>query len=289
MDGPQASTRTGTHDTDIPPWSERWKFVRRRIRARVIRLWYGSHLSETKRFALFIGYPRSGHTLIAALLDAHPNMVFANGLDAAHYVQHGFTMHEIAALAIWNSKRFARHGRRSNGYGYAVPDGWHGEWAKLQVVGDKSGDLFSARLRKMPELLPQVLEQLGGCARFIHVVRNPFDCISTIAARNCVALRTAAAEFLQHCDANQWARCLVPAHSWCDLNLEDVTANPGIQLRKLGAFLGVEMDDLHIARCRRLVWAAPVESRHVAGWTTPLIDEVGARLQSYAWFKHYQF
>ena len=28
-------------------------------------------------FVLFVGYPRSGHSIVASLLDAHPNVVIA--------------------------------------------------------------------------------------------------------------------------------------------------------------------------------------------------------------------
>jgi len=36
---------------------------------------------QVKSFVLFIGYPRSGHTLVSTLIDAHPNAVIANEFD----------------------------------------------------------------------------------------------------------------------------------------------------------------------------------------------------------------
>ena len=35
-------------------------------------------LTVFKTFLMFIGYPRSGHTLISSLLDAHPNAIVTN-------------------------------------------------------------------------------------------------------------------------------------------------------------------------------------------------------------------
>ena len=32
----------------------------------------------TNRFFIFFGYPRSGHTILGALVDAHPNMVISH-------------------------------------------------------------------------------------------------------------------------------------------------------------------------------------------------------------------
>ena len=36
-------------------------------------------VSNVRTYCMFIGYPRSGHTLVAALLDAHPDMVVCTG------------------------------------------------------------------------------------------------------------------------------------------------------------------------------------------------------------------
>ena len=33
---------------------------------------------SVEAFVLFVGHPRSGHTLVAAILDSHPEMIIAN-------------------------------------------------------------------------------------------------------------------------------------------------------------------------------------------------------------------
>ena len=35
-------------------------------------------VNHIKKFILFIGYPRSGHSIVGSLMDAHPHMVIAN-------------------------------------------------------------------------------------------------------------------------------------------------------------------------------------------------------------------
>ena len=42
---------------------------------------------------MFIGYPRSGHSLIGSLLDVHPNAIVAHELDALKFVGAGFGKH----------------------------------------------------------------------------------------------------------------------------------------------------------------------------------------------------
>lgn len=240
-------------------------------------------------YSLFIGYPRSGHTLVAALLDSHPNMLFANGLDAVRYVRYGFSVREIAALSIWNSLRFTRRGRRSNGYEYTVNEGLHGAWEKLEVVGDKSGDLFSTRLLDDPGLLEEVLARFSGLARFLHVIRNPFDCISTMAARGGVELRVAAERFLALSGANRRARQMVPAEAWKDVRLEQLIERPEDVLRQICDFLGVHADGMFVGRCRKLIFPAPRESRRAAAWPDALLADLSGRLREFPWFNGYRY
>jgi hypothetical protein len=34
--------------------------------------------SNVRTFILFVGYPRSGHSLIGSIMDAHPNVIIAH-------------------------------------------------------------------------------------------------------------------------------------------------------------------------------------------------------------------
>ncbi len=38
-------------------------------------------LSDLHAFCMFIGYPKSGHSLVGSLLDAHPDMVIAKATN----------------------------------------------------------------------------------------------------------------------------------------------------------------------------------------------------------------
>ena len=40
-------------------------------------------------YCMFVGYPRSGHSLVGAMFDAHPDIVIAHELDALRYLKAG--------------------------------------------------------------------------------------------------------------------------------------------------------------------------------------------------------
>jgi hypothetical protein len=64
-----------------------------------------SHLSEVERFALFIGYPRSGHSLIGSMLNAHPDMVIAHELGVFDYVNRHFGRTTLYGLILERTVR----------------------------------------------------------------------------------------------------------------------------------------------------------------------------------------
>jgi hypothetical protein len=269
--------------------TDRFKLVRRKIRARAMLLRHARTLRALRHYALFIGYPRTGHTLLASLLDAHPRMAFANGLDAARYFIAGFDVRETAVLSIWNSRRFTLKGRRSTGYNYVVPGGWHGRWDVLEVVGDKSGDLFSARLVRDPGAMSRVLKVLGDKGRFISVLRNPYDTITTMAVRGRMSLERAASEYFALSEANARARIQVPASAWLDVRHESLVEQPRGTLRTVLRFLGQSADAAYLDRCSQLIFPEPRRTRDAGAWTAPLRDRVATNLERFPSFAGYAF
>src|SRR2546430_1706106 len=86
---------------------------------------------------LFIGYPRSGHSLIGSLIDAHPEVVLAHELDLLRYVYARFGRLALCHLALENSRAFTRRGRAATLYSYSVPGQWQGRFERIRVLGDK--------------------------------------------------------------------------------------------------------------------------------------------------------
>ena len=136
-----------------------------------------------ERFCLFIGYPRSGHSLVGSLLDAHPDVVLAHELDALKYVAAGYRRKQLYWMILRRDAEFTRSGRRWTGFDYAVEGQWQGRYERLQVIGDKKGGVSTFRLGARPELLDRLRRVVGAEVRLIHVVRNPFDNIATMSRR----------------------------------------------------------------------------------------------------------
>jgi hypothetical protein len=132
---------------------------------------------------MFLGYPRSSHTLIGAMLDAHPNMVVAHELNVLDMVKKKNSRDWIIASILAQSDWFVNKiNAQWTGYSYLIPNQWQGKYKQLKVVGDKKGGVSSRLLTPNPQLIEQLQSVLQMNIKIIHVVRNPFDIITTMAS-----------------------------------------------------------------------------------------------------------
>src|SRR5918999_2019352 len=127
---------------------------------------------EIRTYCTFIGCPRTGHSLIGSLLDAHPRMIIAHEMDVLIFLQHGFSRNQIFHLLLENSKKMAAAGRRHSGYSYEVPNQWQGGFEKIQVLGDKKGAHTAMGFYREPGLLDVLRSKIDAELKFVHVIRN---------------------------------------------------------------------------------------------------------------------
>jgi hypothetical protein len=91
---------------------------------------------------LFIGYPRSGHTLISSLLDAHPHVAIANEYKllqrwtnfTAEQKSRSFVFAELYKDSVVQSQDGYRSATVQHTFNYSVPNQWNGRYENyLQV------------------------------------------------------------------------------------------------------------------------------------------------------------
>lgn len=230
---------------------------------------YGSYkyrqlFEGIKTYAMFIGYPRSDHSLIGALLDAHPNMIFAHELDALKFVYARYTKKQIYYLLLETSRLNAERGRKSGQYSYEVPNQWQGDFNTLQVIGDKKGGGSTLRLRAFPRLLDRLRKTIGPGIKFIHVVRNPFDNISTMSRKTkwLKSLTDSIDHYFSLCETIMDIKKQLKEDELFELRHELFLENPKAHLKDLCYFLGVGAPDDYLNDCSGIVYESPHKSRN---------------------------
>ncbi|MHB1517363.1 MAG: sulfotransferase [Acidimicrobiales bacterium] len=224
-------------------------------------------LDEIERFCFFIGYARSGHTLVATLLNAHPDAVIAHELDAVRYVRHRFRRAQLFSLLLQRDRQFGEMGRTWSGYQYEVPGQFQGTYEHLRVIGDKRARSSVLQLADDPGLLDRFRRTVGVPIRVIHVTRNPFDNIATEARRQGMSL-TEATEWYGHiCRAVATVRPLLAPDELLDVAYEDFVGDTRPTLAALCHFVGLETAQAYLEACAGLVWQSPRRSRDSVSWS----------------------
>jgi Sulfotransferase family len=248
---------------------------------------------------LFIGYPRSGHTLVGSLLDAHPDAVIAHEMDLLRFVYARFFRDQLCAMLVDNARADATRGTIFGGYSYAVPDAWQGRFRRIRVIGDKHGEATTIRLHYSPRLLGQTMRTFRRPLKMIHVVRNPYDNITTIARKihtihpglvraGQAPLPTAIEYYFTLCETVKRVReTCSPA--MIDVRHEAFVASPASGLRRIGAFLNLPMADDYLRVCATVVYDRPRASRTQADWTPALIADVQDRMRGFPFLDGYRF
>lgn len=113
---------------------------------------------KLKTFLLFIGYNRSRHTLLASLLDAHPNVIIANDFNILkEWIENPLltlrSKYYIYELLLAKSRYDVMFGVRSRPvdnkpvkYHYNVKDQWQGIYNKSIQVGEVNTELIKRLL-----------------------------------------------------------------------------------------------------------------------------------------------
>ena len=178
------------------------------VDARLTRV--DSTFRSLESFLIFVGYSRSGHTLLGALLDGHPQVIVSNELHALAKAQ--TDSKQLLSTIALNSATCAVYGRTQAGFNYSLNGAlpWQGRWCQEglpaaapawcahgppRVIGDKRGGGTSLLLERLSPAdgVAHLLKFSGGLRlplRVLHVMRSPYD--------------MAATQFFTHSSVGDW-------------------------------------------------------------------------------------
>jgi len=254
---------------------------------------------DARTLCLFLGHNKSGTSLLGSLLDAHPDAVVADDMDVLRFVEAGFSQKQICHVLANGARRDFLKGRvtarRVQAYSFLVPGQWQGRYRRAQVVGDSTSGSTTRRLAQDPALLDRVRQVASqaamgeGAARFLLVVRNPFDPISYIMVRGRRSFANAIDHYFTNCAAVAALRRRIAAEDVLTVHYEAVVASPAAQLARVCGFLGLEAGEAYLAACRSVVHPSPERSRERVVWEPRWRREVEERMRAYDFLQGYSF
>lgn len=268
------------------PFSKAMKFVVRptlaRLSGRLEARRQAERLAEVERIVVFVGAPRSGHSLVGALLDAHPEIRIAHELDLLRYVRVNASRDELFGLLLRRHRWFAARERTWTQYDYQVDGQDHLQ--RLRVLGDKAGGMTTAWLVRDATLLDRLQDTVGLPLHVVHHIRNPLDNLATVVARDRLSLDRALDVLTEQLDV------LVPVlERWNAVHThhDDLIADPAVPLTAIATQLQLTAPDAWLEAARRVVFATARRTRDDLTWSTAQTARLEGLLTATPWLHRY--
>lgn len=224
------------------------------------------NLDRVERVCLFVGYPRSGHSLVGSLIDSHPQAAVSHEQDLLADWRSGMGWPELGFAVLKNCREQALRGRVQSGYSYALPN--QGKTESPVVLGDKKGGRTATYLLRQPDLLHRFQETTPWPIYLIHVLRDPRDNIATMSIMHEIPLEKAMASYWQRSEAVAALKHDWPAGRFLDIHLEKLLLNPDGQIARLFEFLALPLDGIPGEQIGELLFDNPKQTRGLVDWSS---------------------
>ena len=277
---------------------------------------------QVEAFVVFVGYPRSGHSIVGSCLDAHPDAIVAQEFNLFTRLMKSPPRNrlELYKSLYINSYRESVVGWRSQqqnprkkGYTLQInsTNSWQGKFKRLKVIGDKSGGLTTHAYHSSPPSFVSAYRLLSGMVKvpvkFLHVVRNPYDIISTKLLYRMSEQKGRKGNFTMERPITDIRRIMQATRSLdseargvrelvenlhpdiLEVHSVDFILRTKETLLKICDFLGLECDGNYLEQCNRAVYDKPSRSRTAVVWTRGCRDSVDDLIRGYPFFSRYSF
>ena len=260
------------------------------------------------RFLFFVGYARSGQSIVASMLDAHPHVVIAHEYSLFRKWQQDPETHSdkhwLFNTLYTNSKHNTEDGLQAqqatkNDYVLAIPGSWQGRYDNsISVIGDKSGEMTAQFFRKSKENFTKFYNEMKKTVQvpisIIHIIRNPYDNIATMLLQKVnetgkyVSMEAQIASYFEQ--VHSVVEMINTVHlNVIEVHNSDMIAKPKIVMRTLCDKLRISCSEQFLQVCAHRTFSSESKSRHLVKWTQYLIDVVAQNIQKYDHLKRYTF
>lgn len=251
-------------------------------------------LKKINTFCLFIGHTKSGNSMLGSLIDAHPNAILADEVDALHYLLAGFKRDQLFYILLRASQKEFHKGRitarRMDPYSWKVNGQWQGKFSTLKIIGDSTSGTTTRRLADTPGLLDHLFSSMHNLrVKFIHTVRNPFDPISIMMVRGKKSFNDAFHHYELGCIRLNKLYQQIGSEHILPVQYEEFITNPRENLNQLTNFLELDAQPEYKDACVNILRSSPDKARKLVEWQPQWIDQVNKRIDQENFLKGYSF
>jgi hypothetical protein len=213
-----------------------------------------------EKFVVFCGWAASGHSIVGAILDSHPNIVLPHEFNVAHAVTQG-----VNQQALFQQMMDHADGQNRNSvHDFNIDYKWAGKARELMVLGDKTGGLMSqAILNKNPRILDHIKDVVKVPLKVIVVTRHPADNISAMFVRchrgNGKSFGFAAQRYATNLTA---VEKVIEEEDTLVMRHEELLSSPVSEINVMLDWLEVPVDGEHMEACCKKLYDKPKLARN---------------------------
>ena len=272
--------------------------------------------NNLKRFVFFVGYARSGHSIIASMLDAHPNVIISHEYslfskwieDPELHSKKSWLFNTLYKNSHYHSVKGLRNRNATKkGYSLSIPGWWQGKYRKeIHAIGDKAGGMTAKVYRKNHELFTSTYRQLQKTLgnvpiSVIHVLRNPYDNIATMLLYNHHIEKNATTKYVNDDGLTKQITSYfkqvrgvvdmirkVPLDA-IEVHNADIISNPKKEFRKICSHLHIDCGEDYLQMCAETMYLSESMSRNLVSWSDHNVQLVAMHIQNFNSLLRYHF
>ena len=268
-----------------------------------------SSVNSVEKFVVFIGWPRSGHSIIGRMLDAHPNVI-VGGMSALNDSINKTAIFNWIYEDSYNKAKWPYHTRANIRAGGL----WQGRFEELKVIGDlkhPTGLYLKVSSSEFQGFCKRLASVMIVPIYAILVVRNPYDMIASATLyeaeyrdsgrrgvkvetlpgskyRDVALLKQMAKESIDQTEA------VADMITLCDLTVLEIhhadhIRDPVTVMQNICHFLDLECFPYYLEKCSSETHKYLPRARDSVVWTPEIIDMVEEEIQTFPFFQRYTF
>lgn len=285
------------------------------------RMKWSSTYDGVKNFVVFVGYSRSGSTIVASMLDAHPNIIVSNENNFMMKWWEGnfdkLNRYTLYSLLCQDSRISSTNGTRSQnrtlrkGYSIGIESLWQGRYANLTIIGNKRAEkltkLFIENPFKMKEKYKHLQASLKVPIIAIHVIRNPFDMVATrmfyahgsayphkLLNQNVTKLSNDTLMKKEMSNLFDLAEMIMQMEQSFKFNIlhihiEDFVKDANTIIKEMCEYLHVPCADWYVHACAKAVFPKISRTRDLVEWKPDAIHTMKEKIRQFPFFDGYTY
>lgn len=242
-----------------------------------------------KYFVMFYHAPKSGSTLLTAILNANPNCMISN----QQFILNDIENHTQESLFNIIENGTSRYNFKDT---VKIP---HVPKQEITVIGDKTGHRSLLLLNEHPRKLGELREVVKVPIKSILIVRNPFDVLATWSKNEYEVKQKKGIEttyrkeldtvIKEYIILNDTIEKLKKSENMLTVRHEYVITRMHNTLEEVANFLEISFDPIWRDNVRNSVWRKPRITRKRVPWTPNQRGIIYNLISKYDWLKGYDF